>query len=161
MGMLRVMRKRGNSVALARTALCLSMVVLIAAAVSSCSNVSEKPATETTSQRAFANPEEAGATFLEAVKSGDQAALLVIFGPDGKAALFSGDPVKDKDNFQDFVVAYTQMHRWREIKEMLYIGADNYPFPIPVAKNAAGQWAFVTPQQVKMKFLLGGLAKMN
>jgi hypothetical protein len=27
---------------------------------------------------------------------------------------------------------------------MLYIGADNYPFPIPLAKNAAGQWAFDT-----------------
>jgi hypothetical protein len=145
--MLRMTRKRENLVALVRTASCLSIVVLIAGAVSSCSNVSERPATESTAQRVFANPEEAGATFLEAAKSGDQAALLVIFGPDGRTALFSGDAVKDKDNFRDFVVAYTEMHRWREIKvggEILYIGADNYPFPIPLAKNAAGQWAFDT-----------------
>jgi len=55
--------------------------------------------------------------------------------------------VKDKDNLQDFVAAYNAMHRWREIKvggEILYIGADNYPFPIPLGKNAAGTWVFDT-----------------
>ena len=56
--------------------------------------------------------------------------------------------MKDKDNLQDFVAAYNAMHRWREIKvggEVLYIGADNYPFPIPLGKNAAGTWVFDTP----------------
>jgi hypothetical protein len=55
--------------------------------------------------------------------------------------------VKDKDNLQDFIAAYNQMHRWREIKvggEVLYVGADNYLFPIPLGKNAAGQWVFDT-----------------
>ena len=39
------------------------------------------------------------------------------------------------------------MHRWREIKaggEMLYVGADNYTFPIPLGKNSSGQWVFDT-----------------
>jgi len=39
------------------------------------------------------------------------------------------------------------MHRWREIKaggEMLYIGADNFVFPIPLGKNPSGQWYFDT-----------------
>jgi hypothetical protein len=39
------------------------------------------------------------------------------------------------------------MHRWREIKaggEMLYIGADNFIFPIPLGKNPSGQWYFDT-----------------
>jgi hypothetical protein len=39
------------------------------------------------------------------------------------------------------------MHRWREIKvggEILYVGADNYSFPIPLGKNPAGQWYFDT-----------------
>ena len=84
---------------------------------------------------------------MEAAKSGDQSALLAIFGPDSKDVLFTGDPVKDKDALQDFVAAYNQMHRWREIKvggEMLYIGADNFPFPIPLGKNSSGQWSFDT-----------------
>ena len=98
-------------------------------------------------QRTFASPEDAGAALLDSAKSGDQAALLAIFGPDAKDVLFSGDPVKDKDAFQDFVVRYTQMHRWREIKtggQMLYAGADNWALPIPLGQNSSGQWYFDT-----------------
>ena len=101
-------------------------------ALASC-NKSETPKA---AQKTFASPAEAGAAFLEAAKSGDQEALLAIFGPDAKDVLFSGDAVKDKNALQDFVAAYTQMNRWREIKaggEILYVGADNYPFPIPLA----------------------------
>lgn len=66
-----------------------------------------KPTTESTARKVFASPADAGAAFLEAAKSGDQPALLAIFGPDGKTALFSGDAVKDKDNLQqDFVAAH-------------------------------------------------------
>jgi hypothetical protein len=61
--------------------------------------------------------------------------------------LFSGDATKDKDYLQYFVSAYDQMHRWRDINaggEVLYIGADNYSFPIPLGQNPAGQWYFDT-----------------
>jgi hypothetical protein len=120
-------------------------VVLFALIISLAScNKSDTPKA---AQKTFASPAEAGAAFLEAAKSGDQAALLAIFGPDAKDVLFSGDGVKDKDAMQDFVASYTQMNRWREIKaggEVLYVGADNYPFPIPLAKTSAGQWSFDT-----------------
>ena len=117
----------------------LALVILFV----SCKNAADsKPA-----QRTFATPAEAGAAFLDAAKSGDQQALLAIFGPDGNDVLFSGDPVKDKNGLQDFVAAYGQMNRWREIKaggEILYVGADNYPFPVPLVKNSSGQWSFDT-----------------
>src|SRR5271154_991577 len=83
-------------------------------------------------QETFASPQDAGAAFVEAVKSGDQSALIAIFGPDAQQVLLSGDPVKDKNAQQDFGAAYGQMNRWREIKaggEVLYVGGDNYPFP--------------------------------
>jgi hypothetical protein len=98
-------------------------------------------------QKTFASPADAGEAFVEAAKSGDQGALLAIFGPDAKNVLLSGDAVKDKNAMQDFVAAYGQMNRWREIKaggEILYVGADNYPFPIPLGKNPTGQWYFDT-----------------
>jgi DUF2950 family protein len=98
-------------------------------------------------QRAFASPEDAGAAVLEAAKTGDQATLLAIFGPDAKEILFSGDAVQDQKNMRDFIAAYTQMHRWRKIKaggEMLYIGADNFLFPIPLGENSHGEWQFDT-----------------
>ena len=128
----------------------LWMLLMLLASVGSllsCSKqenaTAEKPATEKT----FASPADAGAAFFEAAKSGDQTALLAIFGPDAKDVLFSGDPVKDKDALQDFVAAYGQLNRWRPIKaggEILYLGADNFPFPIPLDKNPQGQWIFDT-----------------
>jgi hypothetical protein len=98
-------------------------------------------------QTRFASPEEAGAALLAAAQSADPAALLAIFGPDGKDVVLSGDAVKDKDTLREFVAAYEQMHRWREIKaggEMLSVGADNFLFPIPLGKTDAGRWQFDT-----------------
>jgi hypothetical protein len=106
-----------------------------------------KTETAKTEQKSFNSPAEAGDAFLAAAKAGDQNALLAIFGSDSKAVLFSGDAVKDKNSLQEFVAAYDQMHRWREIKvggELLYVGADNFPFPIPLGKNPSGQWVFDT-----------------
>jgi len=147
--MLPLMRIHLNLNGLGRlgTALVTAVLLMVLSVISSCGTPSQKPATENIPQKTFATPDDAGAAFLQAAKSGDQVALLAIFGPDGKTALFSGDAVKDQNNLQEFVAAYNQMHRWREIKvggEVLYIGADNFPFPIPLGKNAAGQWVFDT-----------------
>jgi len=139
--MLHVMRDSESAVRRVTTILCVARLVFFVGALSTCGNTSQTLATERAAQKVFATPDHAGAAFLEAARSGDQATLLAIFGPDGKTALFSGDAAKDKDNLQDFVAAYNQMHRWRQIKvvgEVLYVGADNYPFPIPLGKNAAG-----------------------
>jgi len=123
------------------TAACL----VLAAALWSCK--SEKTASERPVQRTFASPEDAGTAVLEAAKSGDRNALVAIFGQEGDQVLFSGDPVQDKDALQGFTSAYDQMHRWQQIKaggEMLYIGTDNFVFPIPLGQNQAGQWYFDT-----------------
>jgi hypothetical protein len=116
---------------------------LAASLLVSCGNA-ESPKAE---QKTFSSPSDAGDAFLAAAKAGDQGALLAIFGPDSKDVLFSGDAVKDKNSLREFVAAYDQMHRWREIKvggEMLYVGADNFPFPIPLGKSSSGQWVFDT-----------------
>jgi Protein of unknown function (DUF2950) len=98
-------------------------------------------------QKTFASPEAAGAALFEAAKSGDQNALLAVFGPEGKDLVSSGDPVKDKDTLKIFVEAYGRMHRWSKNKagnEVLVVGAENFPFPIPLNQNASGQWSFDT-----------------
>jgi Protein of unknown function (DUF2950) len=102
---------------------------------------------EKIAQQTFASPADAGTAFLAAAQSGDQAALLKVFGPDAQGVLFSGDPVKDKDALADFVAAYGQMHRWIAINaggQVLVVGADNFPFPIPLQQNTAHQWYFNT-----------------
>ena len=97
--------------------------------------------------KTFASPQEAAAALLQAAKSGDQAALLAIFGPDGKDVLFTGDSETDKNALQDFAEAYEMMNRWGKIDaggEMLYVGAENFRFPIPLQENSAGRWYFKT-----------------
>jgi Protein of unknown function (DUF2950) len=113
----------------------------------SCGQTQQKPASETIAQKTFASPEEAGTALLAAAKSADQRSLLEIFGPDSKNILFTGDAVKDQNNLKGFVDSYEKMHRWRAIKaggEILYTGADNSPFPIPLDRSSSGQWSFDT-----------------
>lgn len=124
----------------------LAMFAALFAVVTLLFSCSKQESSKTV-QETFVSPDDAGAAFLQAANSGDQNALLAIFGPEAKDVLFSGDAVKDKDTLEDFVAAYNQMHRWREIKaggEMLFVGADNFPFPIPLGKNPSGQWYFDT-----------------
>ncbi len=110
-------------------------------ALTSCS----KP--DTPPYRVFTSPEEAGSALLDAGKSRDQNALLAIFGQDSKELISSGDAVQDKATVDRFVTAYGGMHRWRKMpdgSQVLLVGADNFAFPIPLKKNAAGQWFFDT-----------------
>jgi hypothetical protein len=103
--------------------------------------------TEKPSLRVFASPDDAGTALLEAAKSGDQNVLVTIFGPESKELIYSGDATQDKAAIDGFVAAYPVMHRWRKMADgaqILLVGADNFPFPIPLKKNNAGQWYFDT-----------------
>jgi Protein of unknown function (DUF2950) len=102
---------------------------------------------EQPSARVFASPDDAGNALVTAVKAGDRDGLLAIFGPDSKEIIFSGDPVQDKNIGNLFTTGYDVMHRWRRMPDggqILLVGADNFPFPIPLKKNGAGQWFFDT-----------------
>ena len=97
--------------------------------------------------RVFASPEDASTALMEAAKSGDQNALLAIFGMESKTIIFSGDAVQDKAAVDKFNVAYGVMHRWHKMPggtQVLLIGADNFPFPIPLKRGDGGQWFFDT-----------------
>ena len=114
----------------------LSIVILFAG----CSKSGAKPSYQT-----FASPDDAGNGLLTAAKSGDPNTIIAVFGPDSKDIVVTGDPVQDKNTADKFIAAYGVMHRWRRMPDQsqtLLIGADNFPFPIPLKKNAAGQWYF-------------------
>jgi Protein of unknown function (DUF2950) len=104
-------------------------------------------ASSNVAQKTFPSPDAAGAALFDAAKTGDQNALVAIFGSEGRDLVFSGDAVKDKNAMQAFVQAYAQMNRWSRSKsgdEILYIGADNFAFPVPLSQNGSGQWVFDT-----------------
>jgi hypothetical protein len=103
--------------------------------------------TATPSQATFASPEDAGNALLTAAKTGEIDPVLAIFGTDSKDIISSGDAVQDKAVVSAFVAGYGQMHRWRKMpddSQVLLIGAENFPFPIPLKKNDAGRWVFDT-----------------
>jgi Protein of unknown function (DUF2950) len=96
---------------------------------------------------AFASPDNASNALLAAAKSGDQNAILAVFGSDSKDIIYSGDAVEDKNAANAFVAGYGVMHRWRKMEDgslILLVGADNFPFAIPLKKNADGKWFFDT-----------------
>jgi hypothetical protein len=133
----KVMSLKKSKVTFSTRLLLLALIIPLG----SC-NKSEKP-----SIRVFSSPDDAGTALQAAAKSGDQNALLAIFGPDSKGIILSGDPVQDKTVTGAFASGYEVMHRWRKAADgaqILLVGADNFPFPIPLKKNGGGQWFFDT-----------------
>lgn len=135
-------------VKISRCWLFLSLLVLTMCVVS-CSKQEKPVETQAqTAQKTFASPDDAGKALADAAKSDNRDVMLAIFGPDSKDLIYSGDAQADKAAFAGFVSDYDAMHRWRKLDnsiEFLFTGADNKTFPIPVKKNAAGQWYFDTP----------------
>lgn len=93
--------------------------------------------------KSFNSPGQAAHALYEAVKSEDDAAIRAVLGA-GPELTSSGDGATDKREREHFARKYEEMHRL--VREpggvtFLYIGAENWPFPIPlVAKN--GKWQF-------------------
>jgi len=117
-------------------------VVIPLAGCKAGSDQPEKPSIST-----FDSPDEASNAMLAAAKSGDPNALVKIFGPDAKEIISSGDAVQDKHTLDLFVAGYGVMHRWRKLpdgSQTLLVGADNFPFAIPLKKNSDGRWFFDT-----------------
>jgi Protein of unknown function (DUF2950) len=97
-------------------------------------------------QRTFSSAGGASRALFLAAQSGDERALLKIFGSDGKEIVSSGDPVEDKNGRDQFVRKYQEMNRLVEEPDgtvRLYIGAENWPLPIPLV-NHNGAWYFDT-----------------
>jgi len=72
--------------------------------------------------------------------------MLEVLGKDGKSIVESGDPKEDDAMRANFVEKFQAMHRLVEEPDAtttLYIGAENWPTPIPLV-NRAGKWYFDT-----------------
>jgi Protein of unknown function (DUF2950) len=141
--MLRVALNRKMSTSRLWTmAVAFGMVISLAAC-----NSSKAPAPSEAGPKTFATPDDAGAALVAAAKANDRNTLLAIFGSDSADLIFSGDAAQDKQTAGNFTTAYQTMNRWRkqtDSSEVLVVGADNNPFPIPLRKNSGGQWYFDT-----------------
>lgn len=93
--------------------------------------------------KTFASAAAASNALFQAVQSNNEQELQAILGA-GKEVTSSTDDFEDKLERDGFVQKYQEMHRLiREPDKtlVLYVGAENWPFPIPlVAEN--GKWHF-------------------
>lgn len=97
-------------------------------------------------QKTFSSAEEASQELFAAAEANDEKKMMDILGPSARQIVSSGDQTEDANNRANFVKKYQEMHRL--VKEpdgntTLYIGAENWPTPIPLV-DKAGTWYFDT-----------------
>jgi hypothetical protein len=125
---------------LLRTALavfCIASALTLAAATFAAAEIVQK---------VFASPEQAVAGLVAANRSGDTAGLESIFGPDSNKLIYSGDSVADKQWREKLVTAYERrnsIEKQGDDKAILIIGEHDWPYPIPIVRQADG-WRFDT-----------------
>src|ERR1700685_342861 len=88
-------------------------------------------------QPTFASPDDAGRALASAVQQRDEQAVRDILGG-GSELLSSDNKVEDTLDRERFAQKYQQMHRL--VREpggitILYIGAENWPFPGPIVSQ--------------------------
>jgi Protein of unknown function (DUF2950) len=98
---------------------------------------------QTSELKTFSSPGEASNALFQAVQNEDEQTLEAILGA-GKEVTSSSDEVEDKLEREQFCQKYKEMHRWVQEPDgnaVLYIGAENWPFPVPLVSNN-GEWHF-------------------
>lgn len=95
-------------------------------------------------QKTFASPGEAVAALVDALKANDIPRVKALFGPAAEEIVSSGDEVADKATRDAFLQLYAEKNALGEEKDgqvILLMGADEWPFPIPLVKEGA-RWRF-------------------
>ncbi|HMD99050.1 MAG TPA: DUF2950 domain-containing protein [Terriglobia bacterium] len=122
----------------------LAKLALVAIVLGAC--LPARSVAQQSGQKTFSSPEDASNALVAAAQTNDEKTMLDILGPDGKQIVSSGDDAEDAESRANFVERYQQMHRL--VKEpdgttVLYIGAENWPTPIPLVNNGSS-WYFDT-----------------
>ncbi len=96
-------------------------------------------------QKTFITGEDAANAFINALKENNKDELLKIFGADANDLVSSGDEVIDRQRREILVSAYDEQHKLdaEGDKLVLIVGKNDWPFPIPLIKQAE-QWVFDT-----------------
>jgi hypothetical protein len=107
------------------------------------------------SQTTFASPDDAGRALAAAVQKHDERAVMQILGG-GSELVSSDDKAEDALDRERFAQKYQEMHRLvRESGGIttLYVGAENWPFPVPLVSHD-GKWRFeskVGSQEIRFR----------
>jgi hypothetical protein len=102
-----------------------------------------QPTLAQTQQKTFASAEQASQALYEAVLNEDDRAVRGILGA-APELTSTGNDEEDKLDRERFAEKYREMHRLVREPDgfiVLYVGAENWPFPIPLIATD-GKWHF-------------------
>jgi hypothetical protein len=120
---------------------------VLAAAVLLCIQIAQFSHGQQGNEKTYATPGDATLALYNAAKSNDSQTIIAIFGSNSNDILHTGDDVADKNMVENFIRRYDQMHRVviePDQTATLYIGGENWPFPISIVKSSSGAWYFDT-----------------
>jgi hypothetical protein len=106
----------------------------------------ENPGVPQPGQKLFGSPDEAAGVLKDAVAAKDRRTLVAVFGPEGRQLIFTGDRVEEDNDLTAFAARmseYLRVDQEAPNKAVLYVGQNNWPFPIPIIKGEGG-WFFDT-----------------
>lgn len=101
-------------------------------------------------QPTYPSAEDAAGALFQALQSGNEQAVDKVLGADHEL-VSTADAAADEQDREQFVQKYQQMHRLARQSDgtkILYIGAENWPFPVPLVA-ANGVWRFDTDAGAK------------
>ena len=117
---------------------------LTVALLSSTARAQEGPAA--TTQRVFATPEDAAKAFVAALKTGETAPLVEIFGTEHRDLIGTVDAARDRE-LRGRLAKMAEDHQRFRVNDdgsvTLVVGYEAWPFPIPLVKTDTG-WRFNT-----------------
>lgn len=96
--------------------------------------------------KTFPTAQAAADALIEAAEKYDEAALTEILGPDSYDIIHTGEPARDREVAQKFaeqarIKTNVQLQPKNPRRAILEIGADDWPFAVPIVKTGA-TWAF-------------------
>jgi hypothetical protein len=94
--------------------------------------------------KTYPSPEEAVQALVAAARAGDSGGILAVLGAQAKEIVSSGDAATDRQARARFVNAFEQGNKIAKPNEsmaLLLVGKDEWIFPIPIVRDAAG-WRF-------------------
>ncbi len=118
--------------------------ITVIAIVALTAAIAPRVGAQSAGQQTFRTPRDAAAALFAAAKNHDKAMAIKVLGANSEDLFNTGDPEFDARQHQLFVDKYQQMHRLVTVAkrtDILYVGAENWPLPVPIKKGKSG-WYF-------------------
>jgi Protein of unknown function (DUF2950) len=98
-------------------------------------------------RKAFASPQDAANSLIDAAEKYDEAALTEVLGPDSYDIIHTGEPARDSEKCKEFAArARAKMSvevDKTKTRATMVVGDEDWPFPVPIVK-AGTSWFFDT-----------------